>query len=114
MAEINSGGDHLIPMYQIKEPFQIFRPKNLDTFAIEDIILNDLRKKTYYGYYALLRIGIYKLFGFILPAQKQYKTCNEYVEDIYTEAGLQLFMPKVSIPADLVDRMDFLVIGDAQ
>lgn len=91
IAEINGGGNHVIPMSQIKDPFDVFECP-VDRLFVRTSILELLRDHHSYAFLELLRIFIYRLTGLITPelSQDGSYVCNEYVARVYSDCGWEI------------------------
>lgn len=89
MAELNGGGNHMIPMSQLENmDFDVFYPPVDDRIAIKQAILSVLREHQDYGFAALPVIGLLEWLRVkaFLHARRVL-VCSGYVVKVYEEAG---------------------------
>lgn len=87
IVELNGGGNHMRPLSQISEPFDIARP--LPDVSAEDVqIAVDFELETHVGYGAasLVLIGLRRLFG-QAPRAPWGLVCSGYVLSILRRLG---------------------------
>jgi len=99
MAEINIGGNHLVPVSQLRDDFDVFycpAPRE----KVRDVILETLREHKNYGVIDVFLIALKSLFGISLRSSKN-DVCSEYVARIYRLAGAKLDLPQTPSPKDL-------------
>lgn len=101
IAEINGGGNHLVPLSQITQAFDVFRPAGLwpDT---REVILNSLRDKVSYSILDAFTIGLRDLFSLRLPVSRNGLVCSQYAFIVLRDAGWGYWgCPELPSPADL-------------
>lgn len=106
-SEINGGGNHLIPVSQIKDDFDVYRPHGgIDTDTVRAAIFELLRDRKEYAVLELLRIALYYMLGIVVwkMSRGEY-VCNEYAAEIYSRAGYSLVLPPIAAPADVCRAM---------
>jgi hypothetical protein len=90
MVEINGGRNHAIPMSQLDNvDFDVFYPPySLTRSLIREAILESIRVKTNYGYFATIATGINEFFGFnrFIHWRNQLD-CTGYVVKILQKSG---------------------------
>ena len=87
LVELNGGGNHLVPLSQIRARFDVARP--LPAVEAEDVqIAVDFELETHvaYGVWSLLLIGLRRLFG-QAPRAPWGLVCSGYVLSILRRLG---------------------------
>lgn len=107
-AEINGGGSHLVPVSQIGQPFDVYECPE-EAIGVREVILAELRQKSHYAFFELIRIGIYRLTGFSIPDIDAGYVCNEFSARIYAQSGAVLPVPKIAAPDDLCRVLKFKI-----
>lgn len=110
-AEINAGGNHLVPVSQIGQPFDVYECPE-EAIGVREVILAELRQKSHYAFFELIRIGIYRLTGLSIPDVDSGYVCNEFSARIYAQSGAVLPVPKIAAPDDLCRVLKFKLSYD--
>ena len=87
LVELNGGGNHLVPLSQLTQPFNVARP--LPGVSPEDVqIAVDFELETHVGYgtASLILIGLRRLFG-AAPRAPWGLVCSGYVLSILRRLG---------------------------
>ena len=87
LVELNGGGNHLVPLSQISQPFDVARP--LPEVSPEDVqIAVDFELETHVGYgtASLILIGLRRLFG-QAPRVPLGLVCSSYTASILRRLG---------------------------
>lgn len=108
LAEINAGGNHMVPLSQIDQDFDVFGPPgDVTREAVRESALRRLRVRVGYDFVNLFRIAFFKLFGVVVLNEPDGDVCNEYSARIYGDAGSALgnSLPVLASPGDLCARL---------
>lgn len=87
LVELNGGGNHLVPMSQISQPFDVARP--LAGISAEDVAAAadaELEHHVSYGVWSLALIGLRRLFG-QAPRAPFGLVCSSFVAGILRRLG---------------------------
>ena len=116
MAELNSGGNHLVPLSQLADlDFDVYAAPVNDLGAVRDAILTELREALPYGYLALVVVGLLNLLRIkAFLHMRHVVVCSGYVVRIWEAAGWPETSRQVS-PAELASvlKMKFSVTASA-
>lgn len=102
-AEINVGGNHLIPLSQLRDDFDVFDCPG-DRATVRDVVLRRLRTARRYGIWDLFRIAARRLFG-IRAGNGEHEICSEFTVVVYSEAGIELNLPSLPAPDEVVSAV---------
>jgi hypothetical protein len=103
LAEINIGGNHLVPLSQLRDDFDVFDCPTTRENA-RNAILVTLREHENYGVVDVFLIALKSLFGISLRSTKN-DVCSEYVARIYRMAGAKFDLPQIPTPKDLAREL---------
>lgn len=99
IAEMNLGGNHLIPASQLRDDFDVFDcPCN--RAALRDVVLRRLRTARRYGVLDLFSIAARRLLGWRL-GNSAHEICSEFSARAYIEAGAVLKLPMLPAPDEV-------------
>lgn len=101
-AEINGGGNHLVPVSQIDQDFDVFRSPVVNMLDVRMVIFELLRDHRAYAVLELLRVAVYYLTGIVLTKRFDGALiCNEFAAEVYRQAGRLPSLPPIAAPKDL-------------
>ena len=87
LVELNGGGNHLVPLSQVAQPFDVARPLPGVAGADVEIAVDfELETRVHYGFGTLLIIGVRRLFG-AAPRAPWGLVCSGYVLSILRRLG---------------------------
>ncbi len=106
LAEINSGMNHLVPMSQLDGmDFDVYHCPVADREKVKKNILQGLRKKIKYNFWALIVIGFYDWVGLSsLPNSTKALVCSEYSNKTWVESDWPEPLTKIS-PRGLAEKL---------
>lgn len=87
LVELNGGGNHLVPMSQITQPFDVARP--LAGISADDVAAAtdaELERHVSYGVWSLALIGLRRVFG-QAPRAPFGLVCSSFVAGILRRLG---------------------------
>lgn len=87
LVELNGGGNHLVPLSQISQPFDVARP--LAGISADDVAAAadaELERHVSYGVWSLALIGLRRLFG-QAPRAPFGLVCSSFVAGILRRLG---------------------------
>lgn len=105
-AEINIGGNHLIPLSQLRDDFDVFDCPG-DRAAVRDVVLGRLRTARRYGVLDLFLIAARRLLGWKLGDSPD-EICSEFSARVYAEAGISLKLPRLPAPDEVAEAVGHL------
>jgi len=100
LAEINIGGNHLVPMSQLRDDFDVLNCP-ADRNLVRTAILEKLRNHKAYGVSDLFRIAARRFFNWNL-GNGNGEVCSEFSMQVYSAAGANLTVPKLPTPDEIV------------
>jgi hypothetical protein len=105
-AEINVGGNHLVPVSQLRDAFDVYDCPG-DRAAVREVVLRRLRTARRYGVLDLFLIAARRLLGVHL-GNSQDEVCSEFSARVYVEAGTVLDVPSLPAPDEVAAAVGFL------
>jgi hypothetical protein len=88
LAELNGGGNHMVPMSQIMDGFDAFYSPVDDRQAVRHAVLESQRNKIHYGAFALLVIGLLNWLRIkMFLHARRILVCSGYCVKVYEAAG---------------------------
>jgi hypothetical protein len=90
MAELNGGGNHLVPLSQLTDfDFDVYRrPPEVSEAHVVKSIFSNLREKIEYGTAALFAIGLLNWIRLkVSGRQRRILVCSGYCVSVYVDAG---------------------------
>lgn len=111
ISEINSGGNHLVPLSQVDQPFSVLPSPVSTNGGLRGSLFYNLRSKVHYGFVGLIRIGLYSLFGVVTKPWTEDPVCDEFSIKVYKDAGwLGVGLPPVVSPSGLVRALGLPIL----
>ena len=87
LVELNGGGNHLVPLSQISQPFDVARPLvGVSDDAVAGAVDAELEHHVSYGVWSLALIGLRRLFG-QAPRAPIGLVCSSFVAGILRRLG---------------------------
>lgn len=103
--EINGTGSHAVPLSQIKQPFDVFRP----VLCAEKLagLLDSLNERTSYSIPDLVVIGMRDLFSLRIPYSDGGLVCSGFSAQVLCSVGWNpIGLPEIPSPSDLAKQFD--------
>lgn len=87
LVELNGGGNHLVPLSQISQPFDVARPlAGISADEVAAAADDELEHHVSYGVWALALIGLRRIFG-QAPRVPLGLVCSSYTVSILSRLG---------------------------
>lgn len=108
MAELNGGGNHLVPLSQLADrDFDVYcRPPEVAPDRVSVSILSNLRAHIDYGFAALPVIGLLNWLKLkVRGLQRRIVVCSGYCVNVYVDAGWKE-RTRIMSPAELTGLLN--------